>query len=75
MRNELLPGYREPRPDKKGSSNATAFLLNSEMMSCDSDPAGSLAGPFVAGLITVPVALGLFAVLRVFAALGILFWE
>ena len=36
---------------------------------------GSLAGPFLAGLVTVPIALGVFAVLRVFAAVWILVWE
>jgi MFS family permease len=36
---------------------------------------GSLAGPFVAGFVGVPVALGIFAALRFLTALGILFWE
>jgi predicted MFS family arabinose efflux permease len=35
---------------------------------------GSLVGPLVAGYITVPAALMLFAVLRFLAALAILRW-
>ncbi len=36
---------------------------------------GSLAGPFVAGMIGVPLALGLFALLRFLTALTIWHWE
>jgi MFS family permease len=36
---------------------------------------GSLIGPFVAGFVGVPIALGVFAVCRLLAALAILLWE
>jgi MFS family permease len=36
---------------------------------------GSLAGPFIAGFVGVPMALALFAILRLLGALAILRWE
>jgi hypothetical protein len=36
---------------------------------------GSLIGPFVAGFVGVPIALGIFAGCRLLAALAIWLWE